>query len=330
MRHAGRKPVHEGHVGARPTHVERDDVLDAGVRRDPDRAGDPAHRPGEERPRAALRGRGEGHRAAVGAHDVDRGRDVAFEQSLLEHREIGAHHRREVGVQDRRRGALELAALRCELGGCADRGLGQAARELPCHGLFVRVVDVAVDERYRDRLHALCAQRRGQRVEVDAVQRPNHRAVRGDALRDFQPAVPGDEWGGPLPLGVEQPSHQAPPLADLEQIAEALGGHQAGRRALALQQRVGGDGRPVHERPDRRRLDPERGERVEHAPPLLARQRRHLGRMHHPTGAVGDEVRERTPHVHADSIRGFRIVHVFLDPADRSVASSTSKALYSH
>ena len=166
----------------------------------------------------------------------------------------------------------------------------------------MRVVDVAVDERHRDRLHAFRAQRRGQRVEVDAVQRPNHRAVRGDAFRDLQPAVPGNERGGPLPLGVEQSSDQAPSLADLEQIAEALGGHHAGRPALALQQRVGGDRRPVHERPDRRRLDPQRGERVEHAPPLLAGQRRNLGRMEHAARAVGDEVGERTAYVDADSI----------------------------
>ena len=79
VRHAGREPVHQSHVGARAAHVERDDVLHARTCRDPNRAGNPAHRPGEERPRATLRRRRERHRAPVRAHDVDRGRDVAFE-----------------------------------------------------------------------------------------------------------------------------------------------------------------------------------------------------------------------------------------------------------
>ena len=63
VRHAGREPVHEGDVGARAPHVERDDVFDPRALRDPDRAGDPADRPGEKGARAPLRRRPERHRA---------------------------------------------------------------------------------------------------------------------------------------------------------------------------------------------------------------------------------------------------------------------------
>ena len=303
VRHAGREPVHQGDVGARSAHVERDDVFDPRGFRDPDRTGDPTHRPGEECSGAALGRRGEGHRAPVRAHDVDRRRDVAIEQGLLQRRQIGPHHRREVCVENRSRCALELAALRRQGGGSADGDAVEPAAELPRDRALVRVVDVAVEQRHRDRLHVLVAQCCGQRIEIEAVQRPHHRAVRRDALGHLQPAVPGNERSGPSPLGVEQPSDQAASLADLEQIAKAFGSHQTGRRTLALQQRIGRDRRPVHERLDRCRLHPERGEGIEDASPLLARQRRHLGRMQGAVRAVGNEVGECSADIYTDTVR---------------------------
>ena len=93
--------------------------------------------------------------------------------------------------------------------------------------------------------------------------------------------------------------------AQVEQMLEAGSRHERGARALALEQRIRRDGRPVREALDRPGSDSPRGR--EHGL-LLARGRRHLGGRH---ASVLDEdcVRERSADVdaqnaHAANVRG--------------------------
>ena len=226
----------------------------------------------------------------------------AVEERGLERGEIAAHHRGEVCIQDRRRSPLELAPLGGEGGGFGDRDAVEPHREGVGRGALVPAIEVAVDQRDRDRLDPLLAERGGERVEVEAVEEAHHLAVRREPLRHLEAAIAGNKRGGTLPLGVEEPADEPPPFPDLEDIAEAFGGDEPGPGPLAFEEGIGGDGRAVNERADRPGRDPERGERVEHPPPLLARNRGHLRGMKGAVLAVRDEVGERPADVHADDM----------------------------
>ena len=61
----------EGDVGGRPSHVEGEDVVEAGLARDEERAGDAARRPREHRVDRVPRRLARRHQACVRAEDVD-------------------------------------------------------------------------------------------------------------------------------------------------------------------------------------------------------------------------------------------------------------------
>ena len=185
-------------------------------------------------------------------------------------------------------------------------------REGARHRQLVPALDVAVDERHRDRLHSRVAELRGERVEVEAVERPDHRPVRREPFGDLEPQVARNEGRGPLPLGIEQPAHEPAALADFQDVSKPLRGDESGAGALAFEEGVGGDGRAVHERDDRPRGNPERGQRIEHAAPLLAGERRNLRRMEHAIRSVGDEVGERAADVHPDAESGLKFLQFFI------------------
>src|SRR5690606_25916031 len=123
-------------------------------------------------------------------------------------------------------------------------------------------------------------------------------------------------------LDVEQAADQALGAADLDDVAEALGRDDARLRALALEQRVGGDGRAVHEGGDVGVVDAELGERFEHAAPLAAGDGRDLRRKQGVASrVVAEHVGEGAADVDADAVsRGSHQTTA----AARTARSSTS------
>ena len=305
----GGELVDQRHVRRGAAHVEGDAARNAGHLADPDRSARPADRAGEKGAGGEFRRLGERHRPAIGPHDADRRRDPPAFELGGEGFEIVADHRREIGVEHAGGEALELPLLANHLGGLRDGDAVERIGEEFSRPAFVDVVGVGVDEADRHRLAAGLPDALGEPGQAVAVELGEHRSIRRHAFADFQAPVPRHQRPGAHELDVEQPADQPSGAADLDGVAEPFGGHQRGLRALAFEQRVGGDGGAVHEDPDRRAVDAELGERVQHAAPLAARQGGHLGGKE-PLPVEAEDVREGPAHVHPDAVSGLCFGHI--------------------
>ena len=166
-------------------------------------------------------------------------------------------------------------------------------------------VGEGVDQRDGQRVDP--AQLRELRADVGVVELADHRAVAGDALVDLDGVL---QRGERLRLGPDDPAGEPARhvgAGDLQHLAEALGGDEPDRGALALQDRVGRDGgavqhlRDVRQRDARRRAHP--ADAVEHADGLVGRGGGGLG----PPGRAGrllheQHVGERPADVDAEPI----------------------------
>ena len=112
-------------------------------------------------------------------------------------------------------------------------------------GGFVPRIRVRVQEDDGDRIDARPHERTGTRRHLARVQPPLDGAVRAQALPNFQPEVARHER---LRLrGVQVVQLELALAADLERVAEALGGDEPGHGAATLDQRVGEQRRRVHD-----------------------------------------------------------------------------------
>ena len=243
-------PLDDRGLRGRPAHVDAERVGRAdrpGQRGGGDDAGGGPRLDHVHRALAPALG---GHDAAVGLHDEERRPGLQRAQLALERGEVAAHHRHHVGVGDRGAGALELAHLGQDLGGEGERHVGRALADHRAHLRLVGRVGVGVQEADRDRLHALGEQPVDGGGRAVPVQRRHHLAAVVHALPDLAPPPAGHQRRRALEVEVVEPREAQP--ADLEQVAEALGGQEAGARAATLQDRVGGHGGAVDELADRR------------------------------------------------------------------------------
>ena len=109
--HARRAVLDERHIGAGTAHIKRDEVLYARRARNSECAAYATYWPGQKRRGTAVTRGGECHCAAVRPHDVDTGADTTFLELTRERGQIGAHHRRQIRIEDTGRGAFEFAPL---------------------------------------------------------------------------------------------------------------------------------------------------------------------------------------------------------------------------
>ena len=164
--------------------------------------------------------------------------------------DVVAHHRAEIGVQHDRRQPLVLAELGRDLVAGRDEGVGHLLAQDRERALLVLGPDEAVEEGHRDRLHAgrLEPARRGAHARPRrAASRPRRCDARARAPPAAGRAAPGRRLVG---LDVVEVGPLLP--ADLQQVAEAVGGDQPGPDAAMLDQRIGRDRRAVAEIADRR------------------------------------------------------------------------------
>ena len=196
-------------------------------------------------------GRGrEADDAAVGLGEVRRSRHAERFQPRAEAADVVAHHRPEIGVQHHRRQPLEFAELGRDLVAGRNEGVGQLLAQDGDRALLVVGPDEAIEEGHGDRLHARRLQGPRGGAHPVLVERRVDLAGVAQALGHFQPQVARHQGLGLVGLDVVEVG----PLlaADLQQVAEAVGGHQPGLDAAVLDQGVGRHRGAVAEIDDRR------------------------------------------------------------------------------
>jgi hypothetical protein len=252
-------------------------------------------------------GPGEQHRGRVGGRLLQRGHPARGEhhhrfgqprtsRCSAQPSEVFAGRRAERGVDRRGRRALELA----HLGGDLVRGDHERVRQLRAqqlgHARLVRRVAEGEQQADRDRLHAGARQPPRRALDARLVELPDH-AVGPHPLVDLHAQPPLHDRRR---RRLVQPVEARPRLAaEEEQVAEALGGDERRARQAALQQRVRGHRRAVHEvghvaGRDAGALE-HRARGRDHALLLPARAQ-HL-RGHHPVGGDEHGVGERAADV---------------------------------
>ena len=237
---------HQADIGRGAAHVERDQVLRPDQAGGIDAAGDPAGRSRQHGAGREPSGLGDRRDAAMRLDDQGRPLIAGLGEPGFEPRQIARQHRADIGVDDRRRDPLELLDLRQDLARTA-RHRRRAARDRSASARRVLVARVAPGVQVADR----------DRLDLFLLQHGDRGVERGRVERDLDPAV----GAHPLAHRQAQPARHEllgrrhaqivavvlQPLAHLDDVAMAFGGKQAEAGALAFEQRVGRDGRAVHD-----------------------------------------------------------------------------------
>jgi len=239
--------VDDARLGGRAAHVERQKLrlaaLARGLGRGQGAGGGPgldeAYRqtPGERRQRDAARG----------LHDVELAGNLPLGEPSLEVFQIAGHQRRHVDVGRRRRGALVLADLGHDLRRARDRHVRGDLADQRRQPSLVHRVHVGVQQADRDRLDALGDQLADDPARSVLVEGLPDLAIGQEPLAHFAAKPPRHE--GRRRIDEEVVHVVAAFVADLERVAEALGGQERRPRALALDERVGRERRAVDDRP---------------------------------------------------------------------------------
>ena len=297
----------ERHIRRRTAHVEREDVVEAGLPRHVERARDPSRRAREHTvdrvaPRLPRR-----HQARVRAQDVHVRRRADALQVALQLLDVGRDARTDVRVHARRQSTLVLTKLRQHMRRQRDR----KARIEPFHDradlLLVPGRDVRVDEGDRQRLHAGLDEVADHLLGLRLVDRHHGLAASVHTLHDLARVGQRRRRIG---LDHDDPPRQRPRrlrTRQMQDLREPPRRQQPHAGTLRLQHRVRRHRRPMQDVADLADL----GARLarnplhpgEHALRRIGRRRRRLHAVER-AGLVVDEqqVGERTPDVHSQSV----------------------------
>ena len=181
-----------------------------------------------------------GRQPAVRLHQQQARRNAGAVEPLAQRAQIGRDDRHHIGVDDRGRGALVFLDLgQHDLERDAQRQARRLARDRLLQHRLVHRIGERVDQAHRDRLDLLGQQRVDGAFGVGGVERTLDAATVVDALVDHLAQIALDQRRRLGPGEVVELRH--PQGADLQHVAEALGGDQPDARALVLQDGVGGD-----------------------------------------------------------------------------------------
>ena len=191
-----------------------------------------------------------GERAAARLHHVEPRLDAGRAQPIDEGAEVAGDRGADVGVDNRRRRAFVLADLGQDLGrpGHVDAVAEDVAHDLLDPSL-VHVVGIGVEERDRDRLDLVSLDLRDGCANALLVEVAPALAARAEPLLHFVAAAAGNERRRQLVLDVVE--HRDPEPAHFEHVAKAFRRHERRAGAVALEDRVRGDGRGVDDVGDR-------------------------------------------------------------------------------
>ena len=274
-------------VRRRAAHVERDRVLVAGRARDPRRADDARGRARDER-NGRMRGRLVELRDAARRAHHERRRQAAPPRNAPRARAGSARRPgpryASIAVVDARSYSRNSGAISCEATTCAS---GRRRRTSAATARSCDASPVGVQEADRDRLGVEL----GQRVELERLELS--RRARSARARRTQRSSGTSGSGCCRAQPVERGAVLAP---QVQQVLEARVRDERRARALALEQRVRRDRRPVREAIDALGADRARG-RDDGL--LLLRRRRNLRRADLAV-AEEDGVGERSSYIDAE------------------------------
>ena len=301
--HQRRAAVDDAGLGRGPSHVEGEHAqlapLAGGQRGGQGPGGGTGLHEADGEPARRRRQRD----AARGLHDVELSGNAVLGEARLQIGEVARHEGSHVDVGRGGRCSLVLADLGDDVGRARD---GQARRHVLDQlgqTSLVDWIDVGVEQADGQRLDALGEKLPDHRARRGLVERPRDAAVGVEPLRDLPPQVARHE--GRRGLDEEVVHVVAPLVADLQGVAEPHGREERGAGPLALDQRVGGQRRPVDDRAHLRdghlRLPEERDDARLHAVGGVLGRGEHFPHAQSPGGFVhDDEIRERAADVDAE------------------------------
>ncbi len=247
----GRRPGPDhGHVGRGAAAVERDHVVEprgVGDGGGAERTGRRSGQHGRDRRPRHLGRRGD---PAVRLHDQERHpRAGPLGDPAAQALDVAGDDRLHEGVDQRGDRALVLAVLAQHVRADRHRALRVLGREQVPHPLLVRGVGVGVQQADADRGDAVVAEPAGLGHDRLLVQRPQDRAGRVEPLGHLPDQVEGHDAVGLHPEVRVAVAVGHALATDLQQVPEAGRRQEPQPGDLALEQRVGGDGRAVQHGP---------------------------------------------------------------------------------
>ena len=235
---------HEARVGARPAHVERQQVGDADRLPDEPRSHDAARRPRQREARRPRRRRLRGERAAARRHDLQGRGDLGGRP-----RNVRRDLRPQVRLGGGRAGPFVLAEKRQDLVARDDRNGGQRGVQRVRQATLVRGVAEGEQQRHRHRPGRGRQPPDGRHHSRDLGLREGHDGARRSHSLDHADDVPALHQG--RGVVARQIVQRRPVLAPQPQeVFESGGGDERHARAAALEESVRGDRRAVHEHVD--------------------------------------------------------------------------------
>ena len=295
----------QAHLGRGTAHVERDQILLAHQFAVVDGRQGARRRPGLDQPYREARRPVERRDAAARQHHVDGVFEAAGFQIALDASEVAFGEGLHVGVAHRRRHPLVLADLRGDL---ARQRQAQVGKALAQPGGRLGLV-VGVGERVQEAdghgLHLAVLERAAKAFELGHLERRQHLAVGVDPLIDLEAQRPRHQrFGQDHEQVVDVVAHL---LAHLEDVAKAFGGDQRCDGALAFDQGVRDQRRPMdrtlHRTPARTRGRQQLAPALHHRPRWVIRRRRRLIARDRACFRVDQyEVGERTTDIEPETV----------------------------
>jgi hypothetical protein len=238
--------IDQAHVGRRTAHVEGDDSLGTDAMRRRQRADHTGGRPGEQRANRLAARRLHRYGAAVRLHHPQ----TRLADTAPQRAQVTAHHGCNVSVDHRGAQPFVLAILGHQLVRQGARDAEISHRPADC--ALVPRLGIGVKEADGNRLGAQTPYGCADGLYCGARERHENAAVEGRALRDTEAMASVEQRLGLARLEGIDVGTSLP--GDLEEVFEARRGEQNHACSAALQQRVGGDRRPVRDVDRRRRL----------------------------------------------------------------------------
>ena len=302
-------------VEGRAAHVHRQDVARAHGVADVERTGGRRCRPGADEvddPRDAVVDRLD---QPVREHHQQVAREALLGQARHEGAQVALDDRAAVGRDDRGREALVLAPYRQDLVRGRDVRVGQHLAGDLAGAPLVGRVGVGVQEADDHRLHALRLEALGGGTRLGLVERGQRLARVERPFGRLQAQMPRHQrLVGRHEHVVHRGAHVLEAAPDLDDVAEAARRDHPGPGAVAVDERVGGEGRAVDDALD---LAHERaqvgvavargglGQRVEEALRGVARRGVALELAQRARLVHDEAVGERAADVDADAIHAF-------------------------
>ncbi len=239
-------PLDPADVGGGSAHIETDHpVVPEGLtqRR---RGNYPTRRAGQQRRRRQSPGSINVHQSARGSHHQDVRRQPGRRRPVDQACQVGGQHRSQVGVENRGRGALELAQFSDHLTGERHGHTGKRLLEDVAHQLLVRRIGETVEQRNSNCVGAGGRHRIRQFIEAGGWHL--ERTVERRPFTHPESIRRRNQGGRTIGERVVQRRSVLP--ADLDHVGEARGGDQRRARPLPLEQSIGGHRGAVQQRVD--------------------------------------------------------------------------------